>query len=661
MELAAKDYLEGAAFALATLSACGVAGWIVVVRRLPWLHGIVQALALFVAVTGALVFAHLLPGVLGVLSRWTVLVVALGLAALAWRIRPVAGSPPPEAMVDEADEPAWANWAGALGPAVTVVAAVAFLVARSSQNLDSVDALSTHLPTVARWIQSGSFWQLVQYTPDLSNATYPHNGTLMMLAAVLPWEHTFLARYVDVPFLVAAAVALYAIARELRAPKSASVLAAAAVMCLAAVNEPGLRQAQVDPPMLAWFTIGALFLLRSGRGAPVTETLLAGLGLGLAFGTKWYAVVYVPLLVAAWLWVRRGAWRESAQLVGTIALSGGFWFVRNWVEAGNPVHPAKVPLLFDAPADPLREQAGFTVSDYLFDADIWRDKFIPAWGDNFGILGPILLLAIVVALVVAWRTRDRGALYVAGLSLVMALLYTKLPDTAFGLKGNPRLVGANARYLVPGLMGGAVMAAWLGRRALAPVCALLLAGIVDGVLRSYDGVGTRDVVAAIVLLVAAFWVVVLARRRAAAAVVVLAAVALLLIGAGWEARNRDRARSFAAVDEIAAYVWNEMPPGSRVAIGKTWNTGGLSPVLPSFGPRLDNHVEYLGRFVQGTLRQWPDEAGFTGQVRSGRFDAVILGTGIPPAAGGELPQADWVRALGYTERVRTPRLVLFAR
>jgi hypothetical protein len=655
MELAAKDYLEGAAFALATLAACGLAGWLAVIRRVPWLHGIVHWLAVFLAGSLLLVVVHLLPGALGILSRWTVLLFALIGLAVAVRV--------PAHVWDRAEpelhfeSPPAANWVAALGALVAAVGAVAYVGFAGSSALVSVDALSTHLPTVARWIQEGSFWQLVQYTPDLSNATYPHNGTLMMLAAVLPWDSTFLARYVDLPFLVAAAAALYAIARELDAPIAASVLAGAAFTCLAAVNEPGLRQAQVDAPMLAWFAIGALFLLRSARGAPMAETVLAGVGLGLAFGTKWYAVIYVPLLVAAWLWARRGAWREAGVLIGTIAATGGFWLVRNWVEAGNPVHPAKVPLLFDAPPDPLRERAGFTVSDYLFDGRVWSDFFYPAYRDNFGILGPLLLLAVVVALVAAWRRRD-AVFAVAGLSLVMALLYTKLPDTAFGLPGEPRLVGANARYLVPALMGGAVLAAWLGRRALLPVCVLLLAGIVDGVVRSYDGVRWEDVRTA-VLLVGGGWVVwVLASRRQPHRLVAAAGVALVLVGGGWAARNRDRTTPYAALDPVVA----QLPAaGARIAVGKTWNSGGLAPVLPAFGPRLDNRVDYLGTFVDGTLRQWRRRGGFAAQVRRGRYDAIVLGTGIPPTAGGEEPQASWARELGYTERARTRRLVLLVR
>ena len=658
MDLGARDFLEGAAFALTTLAGCGFAGWVLVLRRLPWLQGVVHALAVFLAVTGLLVAVHLLPGALGVLSRWSVLALALVAAAAAWFVPARADG----ADVPRSAEPEPPDRLALLGVTIALTGALAFVIARSVQTLDSVDALTTHLPGVARWIQEGSYWQLVQYAPDLSNATYPHNGTLMLLAAVLPWEHVFLVRYVDIPFLLAAAAGLYAIARELGARQAAALLAAAAFTTLAAVNEPALRQAQVDAPMLAWFAIGSLFLLRTARRPQTAEIVLAGAGLGLAFGTKWYAVVYVPLLALAWMIARRGAVRDCALLIATVAGSGGFWLVRNWVETGNPVHPAKVApggvTIFDAPPDPLRERAGFTVSDYLLDGDVWREDLLPAWWQNFGLLGPLLMLAALAGLVAAWRRRERRPLTVAVLALVMAALYTKLPDTAFGPPGDPVLVGANARYLVPALMAGAVLAAWLGGRV---VCLLLLAGIVDGVARSYDEASARDVVLAIVLLAAAGGVAWALRRRPLNPVVAAAAAVLVLLGAGWSIRERDAVEPFAARDPVAAWLHEHAPSGRSIAVAKTWNPGGISPVTPAFGPRLDNRVDFLGRFVDGTLRAWTEEPGFTDQVRRRDYDVVVVGTGIPPEPGGEQPEAGWLRALGYRERVRTPRLVLFAR
>jgi hypothetical protein len=48
-------------------------------------------------------------------------------------------------------------------------------------------------------------------------------------------------------------------------------------------------------------------------------------------------------------------------------------------------------------------------------------------------------------------------------------------------------------------------------------------------------------------------------------------------------------------------------------------------------------------------------------VRRQRLDAIILGTGVPKATGGDEPEATWARRLGYRQVAASPRLVLLVR
>ena len=651
MPLSAADYLVGWAFLALTLLACAVVAGTIVRRRLDHLTGAERALALFLVGSAAFVLAHLLPGAAGVLSPWTVLVVC---ALMVVGVRRLHAASRSDGAPHEGGD---AIGLGTLGAIAAAGGAVAFLAARVSDPVVAVDALTMHLPQVARYIQAESFWELVQYAPQLSNATYPQNGTVALLGAVLPWEDTWAVRFVNLPLLVAMAVAVFAAARELGAPRSASVLAGALATAMPAVNEPALDQAQVDTAMLAWFSIGGVFLLRAARTGRRSDLVLAALGLGLAFGTKWYAVAYVPVLVLAWLVTRRRPipWRDGALLAGIVAAAGGFWLVRNWILTGNPVHPARVSLfgltVFDAPPDTLRDFAGFTVSDYAFDAGVWRDHFLPAFKGNFGIAGPVLIVLGLAAAVVAVRRRDGRAAVVLAVAVAMGLLYTVLPDTAFGPPGEPVLTGANARYLVPALLAAIVAVAWLAGRARI-VEVVLLVAIVEGVVRSYRhdvGIG-HLVVAAAVLAAAA-----LLRRRAA---LVLAVAA---IAGGWALVDRTGVAAYAQLDPVIGWVQDNVEDGERVALGGVWTPGRLSPVLPSFGAGLDGRVEYLGRFVDDTLQRWPDRDAFQDQLRARRYRAVIIGTGVPERPGGEQPEAGWARELGYVEVARSPHLVLLSR
>ena len=88
----------------------------------------------------------------------------------------------------------------------------------------------------------------------------------------------------------------------------------------------------------------------------------------IAFGTKWYGVSSVAVLVVVWIAARLLRAREAptparcatALLVGALALLGdAAWLARNLVESGNPVFPVKVApfgvTIFDAPPDVIRE------------------------------------------------------------------------------------------------------------------------------------------------------------------------------------------------------------------------------------------------------------------------------------------------------------------
>ena len=677
MSLSAADYLAGWAFLAPTLALCVACGWLLVGRLAPELRGLTRGLAIFQATSAALVVAHLVPGAIGSLSRISVLLTALAIFGAA-RFAPAVDPEPTVAVADPLRAGGGLVFA-AIGVAAATVGALAFLLSRVSVPVTAVDALTVHLPEVARWIQSGSYWDLVQYAAGLSNATYPQNGTLMLLAAVLPWESTFAVRYVDIPFLIALVLAIYAFARALGGPVAASALAAATVMTLGAVIVPGLDQAQVDAPMLAWFAVGALFLLRSARTGSRSDLLIAGCGLGLAFGTKWYAVPYVPVLALLWLWARRNSgargkelWQPATTLAATITLFGGFWLVRNLILTGNPVHPAPVQLLghtiFDAPRDLLREYAGFTVSDYLFDGGIWRDWFVPAYGANFGVAGPALIALGAAGALVLARASARANAAAATLvaALAMGALYTILPDTAFGPPGHPVLVAANARYLVPALIAGAAFAAWLAgtsERTGRLVEILLTAAILDGIYRFHVGVGLRHVAVAIAALAVVgalaggFW---LRRARPGALWQASAMTALVLLGGGWALPDGADPARYADLDPTLAWLDVHVPPGGRVALGGTWSAAAVSPVLPAFGPRLRNRVDYLGRFVEGTLQSWDRREPFQRQLRRSHYDAVIIGRGVPSRPHGEEPAATWARELGFRAHARSSHLVLLA-
>src|SRR5207249_1857830 len=106
-----------------------------------------------------------------------------------------------------------------------------------------------------------------------------------------------------------------------------------------------------DIVLLATLATGTLFLVRHFRTRRTSELVLGGVALGIAFGTKWYGISVVVVVLACWaaasLAARRGrrvVARQGAALVGLVLAAGGVWLVRNWVTTGNPLFPVKVRL-----------------------------------------------------------------------------------------------------------------------------------------------------------------------------------------------------------------------------------------------------------------------------------------------------------------------------
>ena len=194
-------------------------------------------------------------------------------------------------------------------------------------------------------------------------------------------------------------------------------------------------------------------------GAPAGAAILvAGLAIGLALGTKLTVAgaavafaVGVPFLMPPGMRLR-----ALGLLLGGVALTSGFWFLRNLIHSGNPLPWIGEigPLDLPGPDRGLEGRDDFTVAHYIFenpDGDVWsffrrsiEDLFGPAW---------FLFLALAAAGAVLAIVRPRSsAVRVAGaVAIAGGIFYLFTPLTAAGPEGDPRAFGINLRYLVPAL------------------------------------------------------------------------------------------------------------------------------------------------------------------------------------------------------------------
>src|SRR3954453_14975634 len=663
--MSSGDYLTGCLFCLAFVGLGVAAALVVADRRLRWMEPWARGVAIGLLTAAAIATAQLIPLLLGVLTRGTALVAAAVLLALASRL------PRSErAAGDGATEPSWrpATIVAVLALAVAGVYVVAFLIHNRAVAIGDYDSTSFILPVPARWIQTGSMWRFDDLVPGWGYGAYPQTGSLMQLVALLPWHNDFALRLVNLPFMALAALAATEIAAELGASRAVAATFAIAAVMLPAGAAHALDHAQPDMIMAAGFTSAALFLLRYVRTRARTELVLAGVGLGIALGTKGYGGPELAALLIVWL-AARLLTRERFALVvrevvvvGLVALLvGGCWMLRNLVVGGDPLYPGKIAIfgltIFDGPALTSGSPVDFSLAHYFTHPSILRHYAWPAFRTSFGWAG---LLIAVCALVAAIRSPrgDRRVLAVAVTAVAVFGVYTLMPYSALGTANAPRFITAGTRYATTAfLLAGACAAALLARadrRLVLGLQGVAVLTLFDS-FRRYDTqvgsatfhVRTRDVVVAAVIVAAvvlawlAFVRVGVERRRVVIALAVLAGV--LVLGVAGRKVEQDfngaRYRGVSpAFDALAS-------GGRRVALsGEPDRDYDGAPYL-AFGRRLSNRVTFVGHRDKHLLLRSRTAAPFKAALAAGRYQLLLLGWDLQ----GPPPELQWARSAGWRQ------------
>jgi hypothetical protein len=121
---------------------------------------------------------------------------------------------------------------------------------------------------------------------------------------------------------------------------NSSLVYAAAVSLL----QPALRlvNTQTVDIWFQFFSLLSVLLLTSVRKSS-TRVLASGIALGMLAGTK-YSGPFAVLLILLFLRRNLRGIRFPKLFLGLIPLIllGGFWYVRNWLLAGNPFYPANL-------------------------------------------------------------------------------------------------------------------------------------------------------------------------------------------------------------------------------------------------------------------------------------------------------------------------------
>lgn len=532
------------------------------------------------------------------------------------------------------------------------------------------DSTWYHLPFAAWFAQTGSVAGLLQTDPlTLTVWYYPLNSELLHGIGMAVLGNDLASPLLNFGWMGVALLAAWCIGRPLGLA-AATLLGTVIVvdsdmMLVQAGNAPG------DVAALACL-LAAIALLVNGQGtrgdagaaqgqgglaiAP-GALAVAALAAGLAIGTKVTMLVPVGVITVGLLLAgeRRGAGRRAAIWLGGLAATGGLWYVRNFIQAGNPLPWLDAGPLPGPDQETLYPRPAHSVAEYLADRHAWTNFFFPGFADTLGPLWFVVLFAAIAGIFLGLRRRHSPLIRIVALAGAATLIaHVFNPISASGPDGGPYGFASNLRYAAPGIAIGLILlplceTRWMARRLLTPIYALV---ILIASIASTEWIQPQPLLAIAIGTSAVLVPIWLIRGpRIGARRLAVASLLAIVLAAGYPAQrhyfdNRYQADLAPPLDNPgfrASNQWRLIQTWARDQRGMKIGIVGTPAAYGQYvfyGEDLSNEVRYLGEpQPHGGLTQIESCRRWRERIDRGRFDAVVItpedpGSPFPPAQIG---------------------------
>ena len=634
------DYLLGTAGLAIVLVSLSVAAVRLRAALLPGWSGSPARLAEIVLGVSALTILMSLLGLAGILDPIPLVAgcVAIGLACvrLVAPASPGEGNPPPAPPADPAL--AWLS----IGVALAVAARWAAGLEYSWEHgMNHFDSLWYHAPFAARFAQEGSITALHFTDPLYLNWFYPQNSELQHSAGLLLFGRDLLSPLINMGWLAVTLLAAWCVGRPYRmGPAALIAVSSVLVTYMMVPREPGNAATDIAPIALL-LASAAIFVNASAAGGLSRGALvIAGLATGLAVGTKLTAgAVAAALTIGVAVLSRSGDRIRSVGVwFGAMAATGGVWYVRNLIHAGNPLPWLTDigPLGLPGPDRALQGRDPYSVSHYIFDpSGVSADIFLDHLDNSLGIGWPALLAIAVAGMALAvGRGRTPTVRVLGAVAITAAVAYLFTPLTASGPEGTAQGFGVNLRYVAPALALGLALLTidpWAGRERMRTALTLGLIFVFLSVLLTADSggvLGSENTVAAVlvalVLVAAPIALARLAREHGGAAIALGAVLTAALVATGWFKQDdyfRDRYHEGVGYGIGPALQVADDLSGQRIAVA---GSAGAYFQYGFYGKDLSNHVQYVGRNEPNAdFVAFEDCADWRRAVNRGDYDYLV--------------------------------------
>lgn len=490
------------------------------------------------------------------------------------------------------------------------------------------DSLNYHFTYPVEWLKYGNLDMSISISGDPSVSYYPINGSLFFLWFILPLKSVFLADLGQVPFFIAAFFATYSLGRKLNLSKEYAFFSAA-IFTLVPNYFKQLKVAYVDIMAACMFIIALnyLFLLYKERSAK--NTLFFSLAVGLTLGIKTtclpLAVILAPLFFGAFLGKKKGGNFIPLFVLslGVIIAAGGFSYIRNIIQTGNPLYPLDFKLfgvhLFKGVADNAAYRTAIRPGDFSPEKLLFHEGL----GAQTTLLFlPGILLGLPLAL---WKKRGELSLY---------LLYFLILPYLLILVFRFVIPLPNLRYIYAALAVSSVIAFYAAdilnipkvlMRVLVVVCAV---ASISEFGKRFELSGSLILTVLLFLILPSLWNFVKSRKPIKIIIIAAAVILLALVFLEKYYIKNEYRRYLAMVkysgfwpDAAKAWIWlNENTSGNNIAyIGR--------PVaFPLYGTNLKNNVYYVSvnKTEPAMLHYFPDSRydwGYDGDKVLRNFEA----------------------------------------
>lgn len=680
-------YLLGAAELALLVGFAGLGASRLRSRLLPHFEGAPAHLATSILSLAILVWAAEILGTVSLFKPipYLLLVLAAGLS-----LRLFVSPGPGEGEGPRTDKPARPQDPppGQAPPAATAASLAAFLIAaiavihfaagvrtRLSTGMTGFDSTWYHGPFAAGFFQSGNTIDLHFIAPQFLAWFYPANGEIFHAVGMLAFGRDLISPLLNLGWFAGCLVAAWCIGRPHRVAPWSLGLGAIALSVPALADQAGEARNDI---VGIFFLLAAIAIalnawaarVEGEEGLSTGALVVTGLAAGLAAGTKLNFLLPAAVLVLGLVVIAPRGRRWSAVLASGLAAltGGGYWYLRNLIQAGNPlpwIHHLG-PISLPAPSQALGGREAHSVLGYLTNGSVWSEWLLPGLHGGFWIVWPLLATAALAGFILClapgapagqpgdspgthsprsprsperWSggwSLDPVLPLVALVGLASAAAWLVAPTSASGPAGMPRGFESGLRYLAPALVLGL---------ALLPAAPLLRGALArPGRVRS-SFVAHRDTKDD--------------RTLRGWPLGVGGALIVLAIAIGYPVQrhylqSRYANPTFTTPGLNAAFAWADGVSDSRIATTSTRQ-------YPLFGTDLSNHVQFIGEetphggFVApATCPAWRR------QLNAGHYDyAVTTRDRLEPGKPPYPPQARWTEGPKAKVILRIPPTVVF--